>query len=118
MTQRDEFGDKIITPADPEWDQTTVTIELTPEELHWCILIGKRYQHLVETNSAHRVDAQMTAMDVAVTHGNGCPLKLRALFEAPAQELYDDVSGIVRTLYRRTGKLRGFNPKYAVMRGN
>ena len=113
-SNRDEFGDKIILPDDPDFNVSPITIEITPHDLNLAIQIGKRYKHLVETNGGPMIDAQIAAMDVAIVHCNGCPMNLEALYSAPGQALYDDVRGIDLHIHRRTGKLRGFTPKYAL----
>ena len=60
------------------------------------------------------INPMEVAMDLEVTHCNGCTLDLVALSRAPTTDLLHDVGGIRSSLNRRTGKLEGcFHPRYA-----
>lgn len=53
-------------------------------------------------------------MDLTACHLNGCPLDLEGLLSAENDDLIHDVSGIMRHINRKTGRLEDcFVPRYA-----
>ncbi len=89
-----------------------VSYRLPLEERDLIAKIAKRAARLHgSTDCDFWIDA---ALDIAATHANGCPLRLRELLAAPAEHLLHDVLGIARHLDRRTGELRDcFLPRFA-----
>lgn len=64
--------------------------------------------------SGHELDRLACSMDITACHASGCPLRLSELLEAPAYDFAHDVSGIMRHLNRKTGKLGGcFLPRFS-----
>jgi hypothetical protein len=57
------------------------------------------------------VDIQM---DVAATHCNGCPLRLKELLNADEFNFAHDMAGIRDHLDRKTGKLKKFLPRFSL----
>jgi len=59
-------------------------------------------------------DRTSMSMDIAATHLNGCPLKLKELLAADDFNFFHDIYGIYNHLDRKTGKLKNcFLPRFA-----
>jgi hypothetical protein len=60
-------------------------------------------------------DSIALSMDIAATHLNGCPLKLREWLAADDFNFFHDIYGIYNNLDRKTGKLKNcFLPRFAM----
>jgi hypothetical protein len=60
-------------------------------------------------------DALALSMDIAATHLNGCPLKLKEWLAADDFNFFHDIYGIYNHLDRKAGKLRNcFRPRFAM----
>ncbi|PKN20403.1 MAG: hypothetical protein CVU71_01020 [Deltaproteobacteria bacterium HGW-Deltaproteobacteria-6] len=59
-------------------------------------------------------DALALSMDIAATHLNGCPLKLKEWLKADDFNFFHDIYGIYNNLDRKTGRLKNcFLPRFA-----
>lgn len=59
-------------------------------------------------------DALALSMDIAATHLNGCPLKLKEWLAADDFNFFHDIYGIYNNLDRKTGHLKNcFLPRFA-----
>jgi len=60
-------------------------------------------------------DVLALSMDIAATHLNGCPLKLKEWLAADDFNFFHDIYGIYNHLDRKTGKLKNcFLPRFAI----
>lgn len=81
----------------------------TPAEHTTILAIARRAEQHFKNRSAGYL-----SMDIEATHCNGCPLDLWGLLEAGVSDFLHDITGIVRHLDRRTGRLTNcFLPRYA-----
>lgn len=78
--------------------------------------IGKTADRAISFYGPHKIDRQSLVMDIEAVHCNGCPLRLAEMADWNRDfDVMHDVSGIINTLDRKTGKIVGlFNPRFAV----
>lgn len=80
-------------------------------------LIRKIVSRGVEAAAAKNVvlDPLSLEMDLVATHANGCPLLLEKLLKSDDFHFTHDITGIMATINRRTGKLGShFLPRFAI----
>lgn len=88
-----------------------IRFDVSPEEFDTIAVIADRAV-------AKRIGTRQDwLMDIAATHRNGMPLRLKELAEADDFNFMHDVCGIRRHLNRDTGELGGcFVPRFAESR--
>lgn len=90
-----------------------MNVNVTADELDLIEKITQRYASLAEACGTE-IDRLHVTIDLALTHLNGCPLKLQALLDSADGDFLHDVTGIRRYVDRRTGQLQEcFCPRYA-----
>ncbi len=80
-------------------------------------LIEKITKRAVQFCRKNRVDLDpvSTNMDLAATHANGNPLRLRDMLESGSFDLMHDITGIALHINRETGKLEDhFLPRFSL----
>ena len=76
-------------------------------------MTGKITKRANDIKHFEKLDVISLQMDIVATHISGCPLRLKALLEAPISDFIHDIYGILKHLDRTTGKLQDcFVPRY------
>jgi hypothetical protein len=84
----------------------------TKEDLNWIVGIAHRASAIADEQGGS-YPYREAMMDITAVHANGCPLRLKELFSAPAFDFTHDIAGIRRCLNRETGQLEHcFVPRY------
>ena len=94
----------------------SVQFNATNEEFTAITKIVDAYAQWRQSIGGEPIDVRSAYMDLEACHCNGCPLRLQdMLAEEHFDSLIHDVSGIIGTIDRTTGKLTNhFLPRFAV----